>query len=401
MPLSVRRVSMLARVYHHSGWLLAIAFLVASATPALAAQQPAPSGCPTSLPAMYDDVSRAVLSITAISVNPYDSDHRIERVMGSGVIVDPTGLVLTNSHVVFGRQVITVTLDNGVTLPAKFVGADPIFDIALIQIPEPTTGTLPAAKLGDSASLLVGEEVYAIGNPLGLNQTLTRGIVSAVNRMLPGAAWSLTEPLIQTDAAINPGNSGGPLVDACGFVVGINTANLPDAQNIGFAVPVNLVKNVIPQLLDKGRVVRPWFGVQGQFVVPAMKDLLKAPLVDGFLIEAVEPGSPADRKGLHGGLFEITVQGQPILLGGDIITKANGSTVDDPEALIRLLASLRVGSELDLTIVRNGTPQNVVLTLDERPVMPWDMAGHRSSMVSPVTTAVPHQPETRAATIDF
>ena len=205
--------------------------------------------------------------------------------------------MLSNSHVVFGRQVITVTLDEGTTLPAKLVGADPIFDIALLRIPTPTQGTLPVARLGDSSTLRVGQEVFAIGNPLGLDQTLTRGIVSAINRRLPGAAWSLTEPLIQTDAAINPGNSGGPLIDSCGSVVGITTTILLEAQSIGFAVPIDLVKSVIPQLLDKGRVVRPWLGVQGQFVAPALKELLRIPLVDGFLVEAVEPGSPAEQQG--------------------------------------------------------------------------------------------------------
>jgi len=355
---------------------LALITGVAAAQPAK--QQPT-SGCPESLPALYDQVSATVLSITAISVNPYDADHRIERVQGSGVIIDPSGLIVTNSHVVFGRQVITVMLDDGTTLPAKFVGADPIFDIALIRIPVPTEGTLRVATFGNSAALRVGEEVYAIGNPLGLDQTLTRGVVSAINRTLPGAAWSLTEPLIQTDAAINRGNSGGPLVDPCGLVIGINTANLPEAQNIGFAVPANLVKSVIPQLLDKGHVVRPWLGVQGQFVVPELKELLRVPLVDGFLVEAVEPGSPAEQKGLRGGLFEITVEGQPVLLGGDIITQVNGATIDDPDKLGRTLSGLKVGAVLKLNVTTDGKTRSIELTLAERPLLLWDLPGRPSS----------------------
>ena len=272
-----------------------------------------------------------------------------------------------------------MTLDDGTTLAAKFVGADPIFDVALIKIPPPSQGTLPVAKLGDSSSLVVGEEVYIIGNPLGLDQTLSRGIVSAVNRTLPGAAWSLTEPMIQTDASINPGNSGGPMIDPCGLVVGITTAILPDAQNIGFAVPVNLVKQVIPQLLDKGRMIRPWLGVQGQFVVPGLKDLLRVPLVDGFLVEAVEPGSPADQKGLRGGIFELTIDGQPILLGGDIITQVNGAPLDDPNKLAATLESLKVASTLKLTLFREGKSQDVELTLTERPILMWDMPGRRTA----------------------
>ena len=362
-----------------AGLVCALALLTGAAAAQPAASQQRASGCPESLPALYDQVSAAVLSITAISVNPYDTDHRIERVQGSGVIIDPSGLIVTNSHVVFGRQVITVTLDDGTALPAKPVGADPIFDIALIQIPVPTEGALRVAKLGDSATLRVGEEVYAIGNPLGLEQSLTRGVVSAINRTLPGAAWSLTEPLFQTDAAINSGNSGGPLVDPCGLVVGINTANMPEAQNIGFAVPINLVKSVIPQLLDKGRVVRPWLGVQGQFVVPELRELLRVPLVDGFLVEAVEPGSPAEQKGLRGGLFEITVEGQPVLLGGDIITKVNGATLDDPDTLGRTLSELKVGAVLKLNVTRDGKTRSVELTLAERPLLPGDLPGRPSS----------------------
>jgi serine protease Do len=341
--------------------------------------QPAVAACASTLPALYDEVSPAVVSITSISINPYNMDHRLERALGSGVIIDSSGLILTNSHVVFGRQVLTVTLDDGTTLAAKFIGADPIFDVALIKIPPPSQGTLPVAKLGDSSSLVVGEEVYIIGNPLGLDQTLTRGIVSAVNRVLPGAAWSLTEPMIQTDASINPGNSGGPMIDPCGMVVGVTTAILPDAQNIGFAVPVDLVKSVIPQLLDKGRMIRPWLGVQGQFVVPGLKELLRVPLADGFLIEAVEPGSPADQKGLHGGLFELTIDGQPILLGGDIITHVNGVAIDDPNKLGQTLESLKVASVLKLTIFRDGKPQDMELTLTERPILLWDTPGRRTA----------------------
>jgi serine protease Do len=350
----------------------------------LAAAQTAPqrpaaaAGCPESLPALFDQVSQSVVSIGAISINPYNIDRRIERVAGSGVIIESSGLILTNSHVVFGRQVITVTLDDGTNLPAKLIGADPIFDVALIKIPAPAKGSLPVATLGNSSRLAVGVEVYAIGNPLGLDQTLTRGIVSAVNRMVPGAAWSLAEPMIQTDASINPGNSGGPLLDPCGQVIGITTAILPGAQNIGFAVPVDLIKDVIPRLLSKGRVVRPWLGVQGQFVVPGLKQLLKVPLVDGFLIEAVEPGSPAEQAGLQGGMFELTIEGQPILLGGDIITQVNGTVLSDPSALATLLSGLEVGSRLKLTVVRDGKPNAVELALVERPVLPWDLPGQRS-----------------------
>ena len=346
---------------------------------AQAGQRPAGEACQETLSALYKRVSPSVVSISSTTVNPYDMDHRIEHVSGSGVIIDDSGLVLTNSHVVFSRQLLTVTLSNGISLPAQFVGADPQFDIAVIRIPRPTKGTLPVADLGNSERLLVGDDVFAIGNPLGLEQTLTRGIVSAVNRTLPGSSWSLTEPLIQTDAAINPGSSGGPLVDRCGAVIGITTANLPDAQSIGFAVPVNLIKAVIPTLLTNGRIIRPWLGVQGQFVVPVLKELLRVPLVDGFLVEVVEPGSPAEAKELHGGEFELVIGGQPLLLGGDIITKVNGAQLDDPQKLGQVLGALKVGATVNLTLVRDGKSRQVALTLTERPLLPGDIPAKRTS----------------------
>jgi putative serine protease PepD len=357
---------------------LALTLAGGSALAQPASQKPGVPSCAEPLPALFARVSPSVVSITAISINPYDMDRRLERVVGSGIVIDTSGLVLSNAHVVFGRQILTVTLDNGVTLPAKFVGADQEFDIALIRIPAPAQGTLNVAALGDSASLVVGEEVYAIGSPLGLDQTLTRGIVSALNRRLPGAVWSLTEPLIQTDAAINPGNSGGPLVDSCGRIVGVTTAMLTEAQNIGFAVPINLVREVMPWLVKTGHLVRPWLGVQGQFVAPELKELLRIELVDGFLVEAVEPGSPAERQGLQGGLFELTIEGQPVLLGGDIITEVNGIAIDDPAKLVNTLGDLRVGSTLKIVFVRDGKKQTADITLVEKPVLASEMAGRRS-----------------------
>ena len=199
------------------GLLSMLGFSLAAAS-ASAGPKPPARGCELPLPELYNRVSPAVVSITTASINPYDTANRIERRAGSGVIVDAGGLVLTNSHVVFGRQIATVTLDDGTALPAHLIGADPVFDIAYLKIPPPTTGSLTVARLGDSDALRVGDDVYAIGNPFGLEQTLTRGIVSAVNRVLPGAQLSLKEPVIQTDAAINPGNSGGPLVNRCGDV---------------------------------------------------------------------------------------------------------------------------------------------------------------------------------------
>ena len=163
--------------------------------------------CNEPLTSIFQRVSPSVVFITALSINPYRPNDRVEHVVGSGFLIDSSGLVLTNSHVVFGRQVIVITLDDGTTVQAQMVGADPIFDVALLKIPKPNQGVLSATVLGDSDRLRVGEDVVAIGNPLGLDQSLTRGVVSAINRILPETSFSLDEPLIQMDTPVNPGNS--------------------------------------------------------------------------------------------------------------------------------------------------------------------------------------------------
>ncbi|MFI5181942.1 MAG: S1C family serine protease [Thermoanaerobaculia bacterium] len=341
-------------------------------------QTPPGPACQESVPDLYQRVSPAVVSITATSINPYDSFDRIVRQAGSGVLVDSTGLVLTNSHVVFGQQILMVTLDDGLNLPAQLVGADPILDIALVRIAPPASGPLPFAKLGDSEHLLVGEEVYAIGNPFGLEQTLTRGIVSAVNRILPGGSWSVREPLIQTDAAINHGSSGGPLVNRCGDVIGINTAILPEAQNIGFAIPVHLVKNVMPSLMLDGRVIRPWIGIQGQVVSPPLKELLRTMLADGLLVEVVEPNSPAGKAGVRGGGLDLVIGGDPVLIGGDIITEINGIPVGNPEGLNRAISTLKVGNPIRLRLFREKQTLDVEMVVVERPLLPGDISPRRT-----------------------
>ena len=357
-----------------------------SAAPGLRAEAvkrsapPSPAPCKLSVPELYEAVAPSVVSVTAMAVDSRDAFERINRQAGSGVIIDPAGLVLTNSHVVFGRQAITVTLDDGNVLPARIVGLDPIFDVAVLRIPVPGTGKLPAASFTESGKLRVGDEVFAIGNPLGLEQTLTRGIVSAVNRILPSASWSLREPLIQTDAAINHGNSGGPLVDQCGKVVGINTAMLPDAQGIGFAIPSDLIVAVLPELVEKGRVVRSWLGVQGQVVPPTWKQLVRIPPVDGFLVEVVEPGSPAAKAGLQGGDTDLVIGGVPLLLGGDMIVEMNGRSVGDPAKMAETVAGLKLGETVRLTIVRADQTLRLEIVLEERPILPRDVPGGRAAV---------------------
>ncbi|TAK06899.1 MAG: trypsin-like serine protease [Candidatus Manganitrophaceae bacterium] len=329
------------------------------------------------IPDLFDRIAPTVVFVTATSIDPFRLSDRVTHVVGSGFVIDPSGLILTNAHVAYGRQSITVTLDDGTLLPAKLIGADPIFDLAVLQV-SPTEGLLPAAALGDSDRVRVGEEVLAIGNPMGLDQTMTRGIISAINRILPETAYSSQEPLIQTDAPINPGNSGGPLLNRKGEVIGITTAILQEAQNIGFAIPSNLAKRIIPSLIKEGRVIRPWIGFQGQFIDPPLLDLLRIPLVEGVLVEVIEPGSPAERAGLQGGDLEIAIAERSFLMGGDIITRINGIPITSEEKFIEALQGLKVGATLHLTLFREGKRQEVHYLLPERPTLSGDLPSQRA-----------------------
>ncbi|HWH48274.1 MAG TPA: trypsin-like peptidase domain-containing protein [Burkholderiales bacterium] len=343
----------------------------------------APKDCKEDIPALYQRVSPAVVMISGQSINPYKLQDRVSRVIGSGFIFDREGLILTNSHVAFGRQTLYVSLDDGTVAPAKLIGADPIFDIAVIQIPKPEHGTLPTIGLGDSDNVRIGEEVIAIGNPLGLDQTVTRGIVSGLNRILPETPLSLTEPLIQTDAPINPGNSGGPLLNRCGEVIGINSAIIPDAQNIGFAIPSNLLKSVAPALIRDGHVIRPWIGFHGSMVGPDVREVLNLPLTNGLLVEVVEPGSPAEAAGIRGGRIEFTLGTISLLLGGDIVTHINDAPTTDPDKLAPIMRALKVGSRVKLTLFREGKMHEVEYVLPERPLLPGDLPDEQAGTLLP------------------
>jgi len=216
--------------------------------------------------------------------------------------------------------------------------------------------------------------MLALGSPLGLDQSLTRGIVSAINRVLPPISFTLRQPLIQVDTPINPGNSGGPLLNRRGEVVGITTATVPNAQNIGLAIPINLAKEVLPSLVQQGRLIRPWLGFHGQFIDHNLQRWLRIPLEIGFLVEVVEPGSPAEQVELRGGKLELTIAGYEYLLGGDIITKLNDTPLTTPENLIAALAELRVGATVNLTIFRGGEYVDLKYTLPERPLLPGDIS---------------------------
>ena len=340
-------------------------------------------GCSSDIPALFERVSPAVVMISAQSINPYKVQGRVTHIIGSGFIYDPKGLIITNSHVAFGRQTLYVTLDDGTVVPARLLGADPIFDIAVLQIPKPDKGKLTTAALGDSEHVRVGENVIAIGNPFGLDQTVTRGIISGVNRILPETPLSLSEPLIQTDTPINPGNSGGPLLNMCGEVIGMNTAIVPDAQNIGFAIPINLVKSVVPALIQDGRMIRPWVGFHGTMIGADLRKVLKLPLTDGLLIEVVEPGSPAETAGMRGGAIEFTLGTISLLLGGDIVTAINDVPTTDSEKIAPIMRALKVGGTLKMSLFREGETREVAYTLPERPLLSGDLPEEQAGLQRP------------------
>lgn len=344
-------------------------FALALVALVLVAPAAAAATCAEPFSILFERVSPSVISIQATKINKERPQRRFETIVGSGFMIERDGYALTNAHVVDGAASLSVTLDKGDKVPARTIGLDPVLDLALIRVEG--KNNLPIARFGDSSTLRVGEEVVAIGNPIGLDQTMTRGIVSGLNRLLPGVS---DQPMIQTDAPINPGNSGGPLVDRCGMVVGINTFISEEAQSIGFAVPVNAVKSVLKDLREVGKVVRPWIGMQGRAVDQRLSSVVKLPLVPGYLVEVVYDGSPADRAGIRGGSLSVILQGDEYLLGGDIVTAIQGQPVRNHQEYIARVAALRPGQRARVTIVRDGQSRDVTLTVAERPRLPGDLA---------------------------
>lgn len=268
---------------------------------------------------------------------------------GSGVLVGPDGYVLTNNHVVEGAQQIKVTLLSGKSFPGRVVGTDRFADLAVIKVDAPEK--LPAAELGHSSTLRVGQMAVAIGNPFGLGHTVTVGVISALNRSIqvPGL---VIENLIQTDAAINPGNSGGALVDSRGAVIGINTAIVQQAQGIGFAIPIDTARAIMDQLIKGGRVVRPYVGVVwGGDVDRTLAAQYNLPVDHGVIVREVEAGGPAAAAGIR---------------AEDIIVSVDGSPVNNWNDFIRDLFTKRPGDRVRIEVVRNGGRRTFEVTLAER-----------------------------------
>lgn len=265
-------------------------------------------------------------------------EHRAQGA-GSGVIISEDGYILTNNHVVEGAQEVTVTLADNKEFTAEVIGRDPKTDLAVLKIE--TKEVLPSAILGDSESLRVGDWVVAIGNPFGLNHTVTSGIVSAKGRVIGAGPY---DDFIQTDASINPGNSGGPLFNLKGEVIGINTAIIPQGQGIGFAIPVDTAKPLIPQLVDHGEITRGYLGVNIQTITDDLAKALGIEKTEGALVADVVNESPAAKSGLK---------------RGDIIIDFNGKKIQDSQDLPAKVAATPVGEEVDVTILRDGKEKQI------------------------------------------
>lgn len=270
-----------------------------------------------------------------------------KRSLGSGFIISKDGLILTNNHVIKGATEIKVKLHDELELDAKVIGTDPKTDLALIKIN--TKNNLPVANLGDSDNLKVGEWVMAIGNPFGLTETVTVGVVSAKGRIIGAGPY---DDFIQTDASINPGNSGGPLLNIKGEVIGINSAIYAGGQGIGFAIPINMAKAVIDDLKTKGKVVRGWLGVMIQKITPDLAKSFNLKESEGALVSDVVPNGPADKARIR---------------RGDVIIEFNGKEIQSMEMLPRLVAATKPNTKARVIVLRNGKKKKIPVTIGELP----------------------------------
>jgi len=324
---------------------------------------------------VFKETSNSVVQITSsvktvvpnIIINGNPLEQQSTR-LGSGFVYDTEGRIITNNHVVDGAKTVDVTFVDGNTYSAKVAGTDAFSDIALLQITDDFSGEhLVPLSLGDSSQLQVGQQVIAIGNPFGLSDTMTTGIVSQVGRLLPNQEMGFSIPsAIQTDAAINPGNSGGPLLDIKGNVVGVNTAiksSTGDFSGIGFAIPSNAVSRIVPHLIKDGKYDHPWLGIAGTSLTPDLAEKMGlARDFKGVAIASVTPGGPADKEGIVGA----TRNDVP---AGDVITAIDGHAVKRIEDVIFYIEEhTSVGDKVTITVYRDGHSQDLAATLQARPL---------------------------------
>jgi len=312
---------------------------------------------------VYARVAPAVVCIT--------TPQRFGECIGSGFVIDSEGHIVTNNHVAEASDELLVTLADEHTVPAEVVGTDPGSDLAVLKI-NGSLQDLTVAELGESSTLQVGQRAIAIGNPFGLERTMTTGVISSLGRTLSrdDSNYQLAE-VIQTDAAINPGNSGGPLLNSQGKVIGVNTAiSSTDGTNSGvsFAIPVDILKRVVPELIAHGGYRHAWLGITGRTISAEIVEAADLPVETGVLVFEVDPAGPAAKAGLRGGNQQVLVSNVPILIGGDIVIAIDQVAVKGFDEMVNYLASYTsAGDQVTLTVVRDGSEIMIDVTLEERP----------------------------------
>jgi S1-C subfamily serine protease len=305
-------------------------------------------------------------------LNPFGEPEGGGVATGSGFLIDTEGHIVTNNHVVEDAEKVEVKLgSSNTTYTAEVVGADPATDVALLKVDAPS-GSLHPLALGDSSKVEVGEPVVAIGNPFGLDRTVTSGIVSAIQRQIQAPNGFSISHVIQTDAAINPGNSGGPLIDSEGRVIGINSQIQTGGGGngnvgIGFAVPINTAREVVTQIEEHGEVKHAYLGIRGGSLTPDLAKALKLPETEGVLVNEVVKGGPADQAGLKGGDTSATIEGASFRLGGDVITEVDGKKVTGMEDVVNVVNAASPGDKMELTVDRDGNTKTITVTLGVRP----------------------------------
>ncbi len=311
--------------------------------------------------------------VVQITSRSGDGTFGAQQALGSGFVIDKDGHIVTNYHVIQGATAVEVRFSNDDTLTATIVGSDPSTDLALLKVSAPPSALTPLV-LADSEQVEVGDPVVAIGNPFGLERTVTAGIVSALQRAVTAPNGFQIDHVIQTDAPINSGNSGGPLLDDQGRVIGVNsqiqTGGGSGNVGIGFAVPSNTVKSVVAQLLESGKVEHAYLGVAARSITPELAQALGLPVDAGLLVEEVTPGSGADKAALQGGSDQVVVAGESYRSGGDVIVAAAGERVSSIDDLRRAIAALKPGDQLELRIYRGEDERTVTVTLGAQPSSP-------------------------------
>jgi S1-C subfamily serine protease len=356
-PMRLARSRALIRIR-----LLSILFLAVFA-PRLVAQGPRLLDDERNTIEVFQRASRGVVHISARSTmtSPFEK-HILESSTGTGFFIDTEGRILTAFHVIKDKDEITVTLGNRHQLSGRLVGTAPQLDIALLQVDVAKAEVVPLV-MGDSGSLEVGQKVLAIGNAVGLHNSLSVGVVSALQRSMGDTAVELEDALIQTDAAINPGNSGGPLLNSAGEVIGINDAIIERAQDIGFAVPIDLARSVIPDLIEMGHPYRPVLGFSGSEITPSLAKLFGLPVERGVLVEEVVANSPAAQAGLRAGGRIVVVSQKAYVLGGDIIVGVDSESISAASQIAKVLLRARPGQQLRLQVYRQGRTMDLSVPL--------------------------------------